>query len=179
MQEGQLAARRDEEQPVGLAHAAGDLGQELCVRHPDGDRETDQVPDLATQMLCDLDRGPRDPLHSAHVKERLVDGERLDDRSGPPEDLEHTAARAGVGIKARRDDDRVRAQRLCSGAPHRRAHAASLGLVAGGKHDPATDDHRAPAQRRVVALLDRGVEGVEVGVEDCRRSDAGHEHTFA
>ena len=59
---------------------------------------------------------------------------------------------------------------------HRRAHPVRLRLVARGEHDPAADDHRPPAQPRVVALLDRGVERVEIGVQDRRR--LGHEHMF-
>ena len=45
-------------------------------------------------------------------------------------------------------------------------------LVARGHDDPRADDHRPPAQRRVVALRDRGVEGVDVSVEDQDRPHA-------
>ena len=67
-------------------------------------------------------------------------------------------------------------RRACATA-HRRADAERLGLVAGREHDAAADDHRPAAQARVVALLDRRVERVEVGVED--RAHARHEHMFA
>jgi HD domain len=52
------------------------------------------------------------------------------------------------------------------------AVVAGLGLVAGREHGPGTDDDGAAAQRGVVSLLDRRVEGVEVGVQDGRI--AGH-----
>ena len=52
------------------------------------------------------------------------------------------------------------------GLAHGRVHPEGLGLVAGREHHPASDDHRATAQRRVVALLDRRVEGVGVRVQD-------------
>ena len=58
-------------------------------------------------------------------------------------------------------------RRACRAA-HRGADAERLRLVAGGEHDPAADDHRPAAQARVVALLDRRVERVEVGVQDRR-----------
>jgi hypothetical protein len=46
---------------------------------------------------------------------------------------------------------------------------------------PAADDHRAAAQRRVVALFDGRVEGIEVRVQDvgCLNTRAPHEHMFA
>ncbi len=70
-----------------------------------------------------------------------------------------------------RDDDRVRAQAARLRAAHRRAHAVRLRLVARGEHDARPDDHRPAAQPRVVALLDRRVERVEVGVQDRRLVD--------
>jgi hypothetical protein len=41
MQEGKLAIRRDQQQPVRLPLLAGDLAQELRPRDADGDRQTD------------------------------------------------------------------------------------------------------------------------------------------
>ena len=67
--------------------------------------------------------------------------------------------------------------RRASPAAHRRPHAVRLGLVARREHDPAADDHRAAAQARVVALLDRREERVRVGVQD--RPHSRHEHMFA
>ena len=51
-----------------------------------------------------------------------------------------------------------------------------LGFVAGRDHDSHADDHRAAAQTRIVPLLDRREEGVDVGMEDRRLT---HEHMFA
>ena len=65
-------------------------------------------------------------------------------------------------------------RRACLPA-HRRADAVRLRLVARGQNDTAADDHRLPAQARVVPLLDRREERVRVGVQDRRR----HEHMFA
>jgi hypothetical protein len=48
--------------------------------------------------------------------------------------------------------------------------ALRLRLVAGGEHDTAADDHRPAEQPRVVPLLDRREERVEISVEDGRLS---------
>ena len=114
---------------------------------------------------------PDDPPQPADVEERLVDRDALHQRRRVVEDLEDRPA--GLGV--RRDPG------LTTMAPgHRRrawappiadAHAERLGLVAGGQHDAAADDHRPAAQARIVPLLDRGVERVEVGVQDRRLAD--------
>jgi hypothetical protein len=46
--------------------------------------------------------------------------------------------------------------------------AAGLRLVACGQHDPGADDDGPAAEARIVTLLDRRVEGVDIGVEDRR-----------
>lgn len=85
----------------------------------------------------------------------------------------NTALLAQVGPHSGRHDDRLRAQSTRPFAAHRGPHAPGLGLVARGQHHAAADDHRPPAERGVVPLLDRGVERVEVGVQDRRRAAAG------
>ena len=55
-------------------------------------------------------------------------------------------------------------------AAHRRSDPVRLRLAARREHDTRADDHRSATEARVVALLDRRVERVEVGVEDRGRS---------
>ena len=57
-------------------------------------------------------------------------------------------------------------------AAHRGADAERLRLVACGENDAGPDDDRPALEGRVVALLDRGVEGVGIGMQD-------HERMFA
>jgi hypothetical protein len=55
---------------------------------------------------------------------------------------------------------------------HRRAHPIGARHVAAGQHDPAlaaADDHRLVGKRGVVALLDRGIEGVAINVRNRER----------
>jgi hypothetical protein len=44
--------------------------------------------------------------------------------------------------------------------------AVCLRLVARGEHHAAADDHRLAEKPRIVPLLDRGEERVEISVED-------------
>ena len=64
------------------------------------------------------------------------------------------------------DKDQVRAKLARAPSRHAAADAERLGLVGRGEHDAAADRDRFAAQERVEQLLDRCVEGVEVGVED-------------
>ena len=58
-------------------------------------------------------------------------------------------------------------------------HPETMMLHAGPRCDVGTgaDEHRQTAQRGVVPLLDRGIERVEISVEDA--GFPGHEHMFA
>ena len=154
--------------PLGFATALATLARNLVLRDPDRDRQADLLEHLAPQPHGDLGRRARDSLHPAHVEEGLVDRQPFDQRRGVVEDAEHRLARLGVGRHARRDDDRVRAQAARLPAAHRGADAAGLRLVAGREHDAAADDHGPSAQARLVSLLDRRVERVQVGVQDRR-----------
>jgi len=92
VEKGELAVRRHHEPIVRLGHPAGDLGEELGPRHPDRDRQTDPLADLSPQPCGDLRRRARDPLEPAHVEERLIDREPLDERRGPFKDLDLLAS---------------------------------------------------------------------------------------
>src|SRR5262249_42730542 len=61
-QEPGLLMRLDDEQPVRLGGPARHLGEHLRPGDPDGDREPDSLPRLATEARGDLPRGPGDPL---------------------------------------------------------------------------------------------------------------------
>jgi len=177
VQERQLAAGRHHEQAVGLGHPAGHLGQELGCGDADRDRQADSLAHVAPQSRGDLARRAGDPRHPADIEERLVDRQSLDHRSRLVEHIEHRPARRGVRGHPRLDHDRLRAQSPGLPAAHRATNAARPGLVARGEHDPRPDDDGARAQARIVALLDRREEGVEIGVQD--RGLCRHEHMFA
>ena len=68
------------------------------------------------------------------------------------------------------DEDELGTQRARLPPRHAAADPERLGFVGRGEHDPAADGDRLAAQRRVEQLLDRGIEGIEVGMEDggCR-----------
>ena len=110
----------------------------------------------------------REPSHPAHVEERLVDRHAFDQGRGVLEDPVDRLARLDVGGHARRDDHRVRAQPASRRSAHGRTDAVRLRFVARREHDSRADDHRPAAQARVVSLLDRRVERVDVGVENRR-----------
>jgi len=170
MQEVELAIRRHEEEPVRLGDRTRDLGEELRARDPDRDRQSDLVEDALPQAHGDLARRPGEALEPAHVEERLVDREALDERRRVLEHGEHRLARVRVGGHPRSDHDGVRTEPTGLPAAHGGANSVRLRLVARCEHDAAADDDWLATQSAVVALLDRREEGVEVGVEDGGRA---------
>ena len=180
MQEGQLAIGRNQQQAIGFGLLAGDLGQELRPGDADGDRQADAVAHRRAQVRGDLHGGAGHPPQSRDIEERLVHAQRLDDRRGVVEDLEHRLAGRRVCRHTRRHDDGVRAQCPRLTATHCGAHTVGLGFIARRQHDATADEHRPAAQRGVVTLFDRRIERVEISVQDGRfRRPCRHEHMFA
>ena len=118
------------------------------------------------QPRGDLRGGARDSLEAADVEKRLFHRQSLDLRRGLLEDLKQALARLDVGGEAWVDDLELGAQPLGPAPAHPTVDAERTRLVAGCHHDPGSDDGRASAKARVVALLDRGEEGVGVGMQD-------------
>jgi len=176
MEKVELGAGRDNDETVGLGVLARELGEQLRGRDADRGRE----PGVGAHAPPDRDRavgpGPVEPRRPAHVEERLVGRDGLDERRERAEDPHHLAALLAVAVEAWREE-----HTLGASAPrprHRqcRVHAESARLVARGGDDTAraeaSDDHRTAADGGIVELLHRRVERVEVDVQDRRR--AGH-----
>ena len=91
----------DDEQAVGLAPGRGELGDELaCSRRP-----TEQVMPCSSatrsRISCADLGGPAEPADRAgDVEERLVEGQRLDQRGDRAEDLHHAGGDRGVAAVA-------------------------------------------------------------------------------
>ncbi len=168
MEEAELVIGWHDQEAVGLRHRARDLCEELRPRDANRDRETDLVEDPLPQPSRDLRRLPGEAFEPSNVEERLVDREALHERRRVLEDREDGLARLRVGGHPRRHDDCVRAESARLAAAHRRLDAVRLRLVAGREHDSAADDHGSPAQARIIALLDRSEERIEIGMQDGR-----------
>ena len=104
------------------------------------------------------------------VGERLVDGDPLDQRREVAQHVDRGVAQPLVFLEMAADENELRTELARPPPRHPAAHAEGLRLVGSGKHDAAADGDRLAAQRRVEQLLDRGVEGVQVRMEDggCR-----------
>src|SRR5262245_21337668 len=68
------------------------------------------------------------------------------------------------------DEDQVRAKLARPPPRHAAAHSEGFGLVRGSEHHAAADGDGLAAQGRIEQLLDRCIEGIEVGMENggCR-----------
>jgi hypothetical protein len=68
------------------------------------------------------------------------------------------------------DKDQLRAELTRLPSRHSAADAEVLGFVRCSKHDPTADRDGLTAQRRIEQLLDRGIKGIQVRMEDggCR-----------
>jgi hypothetical protein len=91
----------------------------------------------------------------------------------------HLAAGAGIFRHVRAHHLGMRAQPPRFEHRHRRAHAEGARDIAGGGDHAAmaaADDHRLVAQRGIVALLDRRIEGVAIHMGDGEPHQLGVPH---
>jgi hypothetical protein len=66
------------------------------------------------------------------------------------------------------DKDQLRTELARPPSRHAPADSEGPGFIRRGKHDSTADGDGLAAQRRIEQLLDRGIEGVEVRMEDGR-----------
>ena len=116
--------------------------------------------------LRDVGRRAEQMGAARHIGEGLVDGNALDQGGEIVEHLDGGVAQPLVVLEVAADEDELRTEFTRPPARHAAAHAEGLGFVGGRQHDAATDGDGLAAQGRVEQLLDRGVESVEVGMED-------------
>ena len=169
MEEAELVVRRHDEEPVRLRDGARHLREELRPRDADRDREADLVEDPLAASRAAISGGGPARRSSPRTSRNASSIESPSTSGVVSSKTAKTALLASrVGGHPRRHDDRVRAEPPRLAAAHRGLDAVRLRLVAGREHDAAADDHGPPAQPRIVALLDRREERIEVGVEDGR-----------
>ncbi len=170
-----LGARGDEVDAVGLVELGGELGDEL--RGAEADRAGEPAGPFGDLGLGPDRHGP-DALvgeverlaGGREVDEGLVERQRFDQRGEVLEDRHHDPAGRPVGAEPAGEERGVGAQPARLVHRHRGVHAVRPSLVRGGGDHPAlaeaADDDGSAAQRRLVALLDRGEERIQVEVHD-------------
>ena len=115
------------------------------------------------------------PDRTAHVEERLVERQRLDERRERAEDRHDPGAHLGVVRVVAAQEHRVRAQTLRPHRRHRGVDPVGAGLVRRRRdHAPVRRNRRRPPGgpgARAGAELDRHEERVHVDVQDRGVSD--------
>ena len=178
MEEVELRARLDDQETVRFREIARQLGHHLGSRHPDRCREPDVSAHPSANRDGDLRARTVEASGTGDVEERFVERDRLDHRRERVEHGHDLGAGFVISVEARSQEHAVRAG--SPRPPHRggRIHAELAGLVARRGHDAAgseaAHDHGPPPQTRIVELLDRRVERVEIDVEDARFGATTH-----
>jgi hypothetical protein len=158
----------DDHQAVGFRNLGCNLRQVLGR----GDADRDRKPDLVAHAAADLGRdlgGSAEEVHRpGDVEECFVDRDALDERREVPQHVDRGVAEPLVLAEVTADELQVGTEAACLPAGHPTVDSECLGLVRRGQDHAATDRDRCAAQTRIEELLDRRVEGIEVGVQDRR-----------
>ena len=149
-----------------MATPLATLARNLVAGHNDGDGQTNFVADSLAQPGGDVGWFARYPTQPRDVEKGLVDRETFHQGRGVTEDLEHVSAGGGVGLHAGGHEHGFGTQSAGFRPAHGGTHAVASGLIARRQHDSPSDDHGTAAEVGCIPLLDRRVEGIEVGVED-------------
>ena len=104
------------------------------------------------------------------VSKGLVDGNPLDEGREIADHFDGGVAQPLVFPKMPTDESKLRAELARLPSRHAAADPEGLGFVGSGNHNPSTDGNGSAAQRRVKQLLYRGIESIQVRMEDggCR-----------
>lgn len=170
-QEGRGLGLGNDEDPVGLGATGGELGDELGRGGADRGDEPGLVRDAGAQALGDVVGRPEEGSGTAHVEERLVDAERLDERRHIAEDGHDGARDLLIALVARLEHDRVRAAAQRDTHGHGGVDAVAPSLVRRGRHDracAAVPTMTGFPAARSGEQLDGGEERVHVEVQDAR-----------
>ena len=160
--------------PSGLSRSEATLAMNFEVPRPDrGGQAAGRLVHVGPDPLGQR-RHRRDlqvgQVGLLEVDERLVQGQRLHQRGDLAQQAHHDRAGVAVGVEPAGEERRVRAPGAGLARRHRRAHAVLPRLVRRRGHHAAAagaaHHDRLAAQGRLVALLDRGEERVQVQVED-------------
>ena len=170
-EERRLLPGRHDCQPARLAPVGRDLGDDLAGRDAERAGQRGRAANGGLDGLGELAGGEEVRRDLAEVEVALVDPGLLD----RGDDLAHRRPDRlrvlAVQVVARPDEDRLRAAPERLGAAHRRVDPERPRDVVRGRDDPAAvrvapDDERLAPQRRILELLDRGEERVQVEVRD-------------
>ena len=167
VQELQFCSRIDLHHAVGLGDLRGDLRQMFRSRHADGDRQAEFITDPSPDLARDLFRRAEQVGAAGDVGKGLVDGGAFDKRREIAEHRDRGIAEPLVFLEIAADEDELRAELARLPPRHAAMHAEGLGFVGRGEHHATADGNRLAAQEWIEQLLDRRVEGVEIGVQDC------------
>jgi hypothetical protein len=100
------------------------------------------------------------------VGKGLIDGDPFDERREITQHIDRGVAQPLIILEMAADEAELRTELAGPPPRHPAADPEGLGFVRSGKNNPATNGDRPATQRRIKQLLDRSVEGIQVGMED-------------
>ena len=100
------------------------------------------------------------------IGKRLVDRDPFDEWRVITQNLDGGVGQPLVLREMAADKSQLRTELARSPARHTATDPEGLGFIRSGEHNTTPHSDRPAAQRRVEQLLDRGIEGVQIRVED-------------
>lgn len=170
VKESELRIGIDNDEPIGFGHLRSNFRQMLGARDTNRNRKTKLRAHALADGHRDFRRRTEQMGAARDVGKGLVDGDPLDEGREVSYHLDGGIAQPLVFPKTPADKNELRTELARLPSRHAAADPKGLGFVRRGKHNPATDGNGFAAQRWIKQLLYRGIESIQVRMEDggCR-----------
>ena len=138
----------------------------LGAGHANGNWKTNLDSHTAPYRRCNLGRRAEKMGATRDIGEGLVDRDSFDERREVVKHVDGRIAKPLVVVEMTTDEDQLRTKLARPPSRHAAADSECFSFVRCGQHNSAADSYGFAAQRRIEQLLDRCIEGIEVGVKD-------------
>jgi hypothetical protein len=162
VQERELILRVDHNKPVRLGHLRCDFREVLGARHADGDRKAQFLAHAPPHLFCDFLWRTKEALTTGNLGKSFIDRQPLDEGRVVAENFDRGVAKALILIEVAAYEPQLRTEFTRPPSRHSAAHSERLRLVGCGEHNPAADGDGMATQGRIMQLLNRRVERIEV-----------------
>ena len=163
--------RLNNNEAIRLLQGTGDLGNKFVSGHADGGGQLQFRPDSLFDLPTDFGGASKQGFAPRDIEKGFVERKRFNQWSELLKNVSNLPGHGRVVINPRLNDDSMRAKSSGTTRRHGTMHSKLASLIIRRSHNPTTfrrttNDHRLTNKRRILPLLNRGIESIHVDMQD-------------